>query len=96
MPQLSTRKNKKIIFFQKNSKGKNKFFAMPMPMTIPMMMLMPRCQCRDFQMTGNPLNLIYSLLEFGRLPRTGIPFIHLSFIPFFGIPYVTRTEVFEN
>ena len=28
----------------------NKFFAMPMPMPTSMPMLVPRCQCRDFQM----------------------------------------------
>ena len=38
------------IFFKNISEGKNKFFAMSMPMPIPMMMLIPRCQRRDLQM----------------------------------------------
>ena len=43
----------------KTSKGKNKdfarqnkFFAMPMPMPTSMLMLMPRCRYRDFQMVN--------------------------------------------
>ena len=43
--------NKKLRKANSKASKSKKIFTMPMPMPTSMPMLMPRCPCRDFQMT---------------------------------------------
>ena len=61
---------------------KNFFFAMPMLMPTSMAMLMPRCQCRDFQMANKISWLLY------KTKSLTLDFKYDSFIFYLGLAFM--------